>query len=399
MKAVPLGRDDLSNAKAEDEVEFFSGGPPLGRLRDSDLLKLARQAVRHAVIAALVAWLPLLVMTALQSLILGDGSLMSFLTDYAILARSMIAVPLLILAEAFTAPRLSAFLRYFRDAGMVRDQDVARVREFTHSTCRLRDSRVIEAIIAIVAVMLSAAIAWSVPLERFPAWHHLGADVTQASPAGLWGRFVSGPILILLVLGWLWRLVLWTRFLWLVSRLELRLVPSHPDGAGGLKFLGMSLHALAIPVFAIGVIPAGAIVNQILNQQALISQFYLVMVSFAAVMMALMVGPLFLFCGQLLTAWRRGAMAYGQLARDMGRQMERRWLNRRLDADALDANDFSATTDLYAVVANAYTMNVVPVGLKNLVVAVAATTLPFLPVALTALSPEMLLRKIVGLLL
>ncbi len=399
MKALPLGREGFSDPKADDDVEFFSGGPPLGRFRDAGLLNLLRQVVRHAVIAALVGWLPLLVMTAGQSLMLGDGSLRSFLTDYAILARSMIAVPLLILAEAFTAPRLSAMLCYFRDAHVVRDQDAARVREYTRSTLRLRDSRVGEAIIVVAAVMLSAAIAWSVPLERFPAWHHVGTDVAQVSFAGMWGRYVSAPILILLVLGWLWRLMLWTRFLWLVSRLDLRLVPSHPDGAAGLKFLGMSLHALAMPVFAMGVIPAGAIVNQILNHQASAAQLYHVMAGFSAAMLALMVGPLLLFSSPLLTAWRRGAMAYGQLARDMGRQMERRWLDQRLSPEVLDANDFSATTDLYSIVANVYTMNVVPVSMRNLSMAVTSTLLPFLPVALTSLSPEVLMGKIVGFLL
>jgi hypothetical protein len=32
------------------------------------------------------------------------------------------------------------------------------------------------------------------------------------------------------------RLALWFFFLWRVSRLELRLVPTHPDRAGGLGF-------------------------------------------------------------------------------------------------------------------------------------------------------------------
>ncbi len=60
---------------------------------------------------------------------------------------------------------------------------------------------------------------------------------------------------------------------------------------------------------------------------------------------------------------------------------------------------FPATTDLYSIVANVYTMNIVPVSIKNLAVAAVFTLAPFLPVALTVLSPEDLLRKFSGFLL
>src|SRR5688572_10221838 len=110
---LPIASESTAIPKHIDEVDFFGGGPPLGRFRGANLLNLSRRTLRHALIALLIGWLPLSVLTAAQSLMLGDGSLRSFLTDYAVLARSMIAVPLLVLAEAVTAPRLSAIARYF----------------------------------------------------------------------------------------------------------------------------------------------------------------------------------------------------------------------------------------------------------------------------------------------
>ncbi len=174
----------------------------------------------------------------------------------------------------------------------------------TQSTCRLRDSGIVEAIIIAGAVMLSTALVWSVSPHGLPAWHYAETNPSSLSPAGLWNQFVSMPILLMLILGWFWRLALWTRFLWLVSRLDLRLVPSHPDGAAGLKFLGMSLHALALPAFALGVVPAGTIVNQVLNDHVSVLSFQHAIIIFAIIMMTAMVGPLFLFSGQLLTALR-----------------------------------------------------------------------------------------------
>jgi hypothetical protein len=66
---------------------------------------------------------------------------------------------------------------------------------------------------------------------------------------------------------------------------------------------------------------------------------------------------------------------------------------------ALDAPDFSAPTDLYSVVANVYTMNIVPLSLRNLALIVVATLLPFAPIELFAVSPIELLKRLVGVLL
>jgi len=75
-----------------------------------------------------------------------------------------------------------------------------------------------------------------------------------ASPGGWWASFVSLPLLLVLLLGWLWRICVRTRFLWLMNRLPLQLHPAPPDHAGGLGFLGSCLEGF-IPIgFTVGVI-------------------------------------------------------------------------------------------------------------------------------------------------
>lgn len=44
-------------------------------------------------------------------------------------------------------------------------------------------------------------------------------------------------------------------------------------------------------------------------------------------------------------------------------------------------------------------MNLVPAGLKNLAVVAAGALLPFIPVVLAAVSPEVLIQKLTGILL
>lgn len=66
---------------------------------------------------------------------------------------------------------------------------------------------------------------------------------------------------------------------------------------------------------------------------------------------------------------------------------------------ALEVQHFSATTDLYQVVANVYEIESVLVDLKDLIGVVIAALLPFLPVLLFEMPLEMILPDLVKLLL
>jgi hypothetical protein len=207
---------------------------------------------------------------------------------------------------------------------------------------------------------------------------------------------VSLPILLFLILGWLWRLILWGRFLFKVSRLELRMIPSHPDGSAGLKFAGISLQSLSLGPCALGAILAGTIANRILDQGATLLSFRVTILGFIVVMLALTAGPLLSFTPKLVKAMHRGALEYGAMARAVGRHWERRWLSREIADETLHAADFTATNSLYGIVSHVYTMNVVPVEWRNLVTVAFASVIPFIPVALIEVSPMELFHKLSG---
>lgn len=386
----------FSNRSASrEERDLFSGGLVLGRISGSTP-RMNSHTLRLAIAAMAIGWLPPCLMTAIQSLTTGDASLHSFLTDYGVLARSLVAAPLLILGQAVAGPLLGAIVRHFREAGLVSTADISRYCDIVRSTRCLRDSTVADVIIAIAGFVLAAAF-WTVPAPLLPAWHHAAPGVPSA--ASWWHQFVSLPIVMLLLLSWLWRLCLWARFLWKVSRLDLLLIPSHPDGAAGLKFIGLSLEALVLPAFALSSVIAGPLANRMVHGGAEIGAFRAPVLAFAALLLALLAGPLLLFADKLLAAMHQGMLAYGAVARDLGLRLEQRWLGKPMRDDSLDANDFSATTDLYSIVSNVYAMNIVPLSLRNLAVVAIATLLPFLPVVFLALSPLALFKKLSGFIL
>jgi hypothetical protein len=379
------------------ENEVFYGGPPWRletwlRLRRGGDLRVVRQAIG----AAAIAWLPLLALTLMrESAWSGSGA---FLQDFAVHARCLIAIPLLILAESTCLPQLSAIAQHFLDTDIVRDADEKRYFAALASTRRWRDSKFAEFAAIACAYAVIAVIVFS-QQQSFPAWQmDTGHGTHRFSPAGWWQLLVSLPLLLVFALGWLWRLILWTRFLWLVSRFDLHLLAAHPDRAAGLMFAGYSIRAWALPAATPSVIVAGGIANRIFHQGAAISSYKYLILALTVSVVLLFMAPLTVFMGNLVAVWRKGVLRYGALAEQVGHKFEQDWLtgSREFAENPLQTQAFSATTDLYQVAANVYTMKFMPVDLVSAALLAAATLLPFLPVLLFSQPLDQMLTKLVG---
>lgn len=388
---------------AKEARRLFEVGPPYKLQAMLGLIGPDNARVkRRAVIAVLIAWLPLVVLTTIQGDFLHEDLAHSFLPDLAIHARFLIAVPMLVLAESMCAPRMGAIARHFLDAGLVAESDRARFDAAVASTRRLLDSTLAEIGVIALAYVIVGILLYSLLDYGVPGWHRADAGKgLNPSPAGWWGILVSLPVLFVLVLGWVWRWLLWTRFLWLMARLDLDLVPSHPDRAGGLGFVAYSVRACWPLGFTFGVIVAGVIANPVVHGGAAVIDYRYHVAGVAALSVAFFSAPLLVFFGRLLEAWRRGVFEYGALADGIGREFERKWLKRedRADESILERPDFSAATDLYQVVDRVHEMRLVPVDFRSLVMLASATLLPFLPVVLLGLPFDEILSGLAGLFL
>lgn len=388
----------MSNS-AQSDRGLFQGGPPIGIQRWLGLVPPGPVRVgNRIVLAILVAWLPLLLLAAVQDWTGDTGALRSFLSDFSIHARMLVAVPLLILAEALCIPRLGGIVNHFLETGMVQDKDRPRFDGAVNSTLRLRDSIFAEVLAVLLAYGCVAMLHLSISRDELPDWY--SATQTGYAWAGWWHGLVSNPLLIVLLLGWIWRMFLWTRLLALIANLDLRLVPAHPDRAAGLKFVGYSLRAFSILGMVLGTLVAGTIANGVVHEGMQLSGYAYAIAGVASFSVIVFCGPMLFFARALLREWRRGIFHYGALADSFGREFEHKWFGgRKIDETALDAQDFSAATDLYQVVGNVYDMRVLPMDLKSVVLLILATLLPFLPVVLLALPMETIFSALADVLL
>lgn len=398
-----MAHTDRHRVSGGSDADLFSAAPPHKLQVALGLIGSENAHVkRRAIVAVLIAWLPLAVLTAIQGDFLHEIRGHSFLPDFSIHARFLIAVPMLILAESMCAPRMAAIVRHFLDAGLVADADRARFDTVVASTRRLLDSTLVEIGVIALAYAIVGILFYSLLDYGVPGWHR--ADVSKGlhpSPAGWWGILVSLPVLFILILGWVWRWILWTRFLWLMARLDLRLVPSHPDQAAGLGFVAYSVRACWPLGFTFGVIVAGLIANPVVHGDAALLDYRYHITAVAAMSVAFFSAPLLVFFGRLLEAWRRGVFEYGELADSFGRQFERKWLRRegRADESILEQPAFSAAADLYQLVDRVRDMRLVPIDFRSLVMLAVATLLPFVPVALLSLPFDDIVSGLAGLLL
>jgi hypothetical protein len=348
----------------------------------------------------LVGWAPLAVLTVIREVLFGIPTRSSFLSDVNTHARFLIAVPLFIIAEGDVIPRFSRIARHFLSSGIVSEKDRARYFAADTSTRRLLNSKVAELVSFLLAYGAVFTLVLTVDRKALlPPWQLDESGFLGLSAAGLWHTFVGLPLLFTLIIGWFWRILLWWRFLARMSRLDLCLIPAHPDQAGGLGFVSTSIRGYRLLAFAIGSIVAGTEMSAVLRtgQPFIGYRNGAIAVAVLAVIMA--AGPLTVFVGCLRAEKARGTFNYGALGRDLGFVFERKWFarNRTMDSTVLEVEDFSTTTDLYQVVRNVYEMKDVPFSLSSLQFLLVAAMLPFVPVALMAVPLKEILLALVKL--
>jgi hypothetical protein len=354
------------------------------RLRGRDQPRLARRVV----LSVLVAWVPLLILAQLQGLAIGTGSA-SLLQDFAAYSRFLLAVPLMVLAEGQSGIWLHRVLDHFVDAHVVPVEAESEYRAFLDSTERLLESRVMLAAVVLLAYALTLASSREWIEHGAASWILVsGGTEDRLSYAGWWRLLVSQPLFMMLVLTWFWRLFLWSRCMWTLARMDLRIVASHPDRAGGLAFVGQSLRAFPILALALGSAIAGTLANLVIYDNRTPHALTPVVVVTAVLILLISAGPLLVFVRPLREAQDDAELTYGALAAAMGMQLEGKWLPRAhdLEAKALEVPDFSSTTDLYSVVAGVRDMKPIPIELKDFAPLLIATLIPFLPIILRQVS-------------
>ena len=380
----------------EQDYSLVLGGPLFQIFRKAHLTGTSTELLyRRILVITAIVWLPLLILSTKGSLLGRSG----FFTDVEVHTRFLVAIPLLIFAEVIVHERLTPVVHRFVQRRIILAQDLPRFDQAIESAIRLRNSIPVE-IGLLVLVYTVGLWLWNSRIAfDTETWYAMPGGRWHLTPAGYWYVFVSIPMAQFVLLRWYLRLFIWYRFLWQISRINLNLIPTHPDRCAGLAFLGRTSYAFGPLLCAQGAMLAGVMASRVLyGGQSLVS-FKLQIGGVIAFFVFAILLPLTMFTPQMARAKRKGLAEYGQLAQDYVEMFDQRWLrsDARPSDDLLGTGDIQSLADLgnsYSVVGE---MRVVPFKLADITRLAAATAAPFVPLLLTVWSPEELILRILKL--
>ncbi len=385
------------------DFSLVLGGPLFQLLRRAHLSDDALMMVRQRIVViALIAWLPLLLMSAFQGQLYGSSVSVPFLLDIEAHVRFLVALPLLILAELVVHRRMRPLLQQFIERNLIPAESLEKFEAVVASAFRLRNSVLAEVLLICIVYGIGILFVWRhyVALDTSTWYATPSPTGPRLSLAGMWYGYVSLPIFQFLLCRWYFRLFIWTRFLFQVSRIELSLVPTHPDHLGGLSFISGQVYAFTVLAVAHGALLAGNLANRIFFLGATLTAFKIEIAVVVIFMMCMILGPMMFFAPRLAEVRRKGAREYGVLAERYVRAFDTKWLRNQtpVNEPLLGSGDIQSLADMgnsFAVVQN---MRIVPIKKEDVLRIAAATLAPIVPLALTMMSLEELLKTLFGVL-
>jgi hypothetical protein len=369
--------------KGQRLADFSLLGGPLYRL--GCRLGLVSDGTNITALGLVLGAFPWIVLVAL-ALVEGLGHVLFSIEAISAHVHLLVAIPLLFVCEGSIDPRFAAFVHEIVRSQVVPASARPALESEIARIARWRDAWLPEAFFFLVALLL----ALTTPNENF--FVYLSGLTGGSNPSTVgettwtsqWYWMVCMTLFRFLLLRWLWRLALWCFFLWRVSRLDLRLIPSHPDRAGGLGYLEL-VHSKFTPlVFAISAAQSASLAQDIASGRITLDLIY----PFVAFMLfadaVLFIGPLCVFSRKLSNCKVRGISDYFVFAERYVSEFERKWLG----ADPapgeplLGTADIQTLADLSNSVGIVRDMRPVPVSRSMLTSLAVAALLPLLPLVL-----------------
>lgn len=389
----------MSSTRTACDPHDFSvvGGGPLDEVYRLTRLggTTVELAGRRAIVVALVAWLPLLLLSMAEGR-LWAGARPPFALDVDAHVRLLIALPLLILAEITVHDHLRKAVRMFIERDLVPPEARAGFDAAIDDVLRLRNSGTAELILLLFVYLVGVTVIWRgvVALDVETWYRHADGRFTLA---GWWYFLVSLPMFQFLLFRWYYRLILWAWFLWRVAREPLNLTATHPDHCAGMGFLGLSMYGLVPLLFAHGVLFAGVAATGILFEGRHLTDYLPALLVAMAVVILVALAPMLVFVPVLFHTKHAGYDDYGTLGQSAAYEFDLKRARSASQGGVLwgevDIRALSHLTNVHRTISG---MRLFVVKRSTMLVLAAATALPLLPLGFTVYSPGEVARLLWG---
>lgn len=361
------------------------------------------QVGRRALLFVALAWLPAVLLAALQGVAVNVQHERALLFDFSVYAF-VLAIVAFVLMEQTSDKRMAWLIDQFVARNIVREAARAGFVRARLNMQRRTGRAWAEALILLAAY--STAYEWLLlGAKRIPGgtWFGRIADGSlQPTWAGWWAMLVALPLFWFLLGRWLWRFIAWGLLLRDIARCELRLVATHPDRCGGIAFIGQYPNTYLMFVFALSCVVAAGVLKSVVYAGASLLSFKFALIGMIVFLVITFVVPLAAFAPVLLALKRQGLSHYGALVSRHNLAFEAKWIDTAApqhEQDPLGAPDMSSLADLSAAYDLVKAMQPVPVTKASIMPLVLVALVPLVGVALTRMPFKAIFDSLKGLLL
>jgi hypothetical protein len=331
---------------------------------------------RRITFAIAIGWLPLLLIT----LVFEPGAVMSFLRDYRIHSRMLIAVPVLLLGQSLLESGFLTVVKHIRKAHLLADSDLVGEEKLMVRLRRLRDS-VLPELVILLLVVAHTTFSFSKLIDATPWLATATATGLRLTLAGWYAVLISAAIFQFLLGLSLWKWLLWTIFAFKLSRLRLNVVPAHSDQHGGLGFLGLMANGFAPISFAATAVIGATWRYEILHNHAHLMNFKLPAIALVVIVIALALLPLAFFVPPLAALRRKGILDYSTLGQIQATEFDEKWIAHLAgrESQVLTEMESSIAIDFSAMYDRIKQLTPLPVDRGTLIPLALSIVVPVLP--------------------
>lgn len=351
--------------------------------------------MRKVLMLLAVTWLPMALMSLISRHAFGDRVVLPFFRDLEVHARFLLAIPMLELGEIVVGLSLRVQARHLVERGIVAPQELPAFRAAQQKVIWLRDSVFSELTILILSLAISLLFREVLGVvDGTSSWERVDRVATLA---GWWHMLVSLPLLYFFLFRWVFVLIVWSRFLYLVSRLHLELTPTHPDHVGGLGFLAWGLASFSTVLMATSVVCSAGFAAEILHHGESLNSLKYHVAAFVVIAIIMIHAPLLAFSGQLARCRFTGLLKFGALVWQHDREFDEKWLSPHPDENReriLGSSDVQSMADIATCYEHINDMRLIPYDMKALVVLVFSALIPMVPLLATAIPLQEIFMKL-----
>jgi hypothetical protein len=388
---------DLASTPQRNVEPFSLLGGPLHKIGRRFGLVRGTNTVRLGLALGVGLWLIVVILGLL-------GGRMDQLFELSVVgghARLLLVIPLFFMCESWADPLMTGFVGTIASAGIVPPGARSSLNAEVTRANRRANAWWPEAVWLSVAVLVEVA---GSGLGMYGTSGVYDPSRTGETLSAFMYFRVGVTLFRFLVFRWTWKLVLWSWFIWRVSRLDLRLIPGHSDRDGGLGAIEAVHERFSLLVAAYSILHCASLAESIaagtLVVGATISSWVAMVLLVDAV---LFICPLLVFTDKLWASRTAGLARYQMLAARYATEFEARWTDGTVPEGAplLGTSDIQSMADLDHTVKGVKEMRWITVGPRMLTMMTVAGIGPFLPLLLfkypIADLAQRFLSKLIGL--